>query len=464
MTGHPKSGKPRRRIFWRIYLYGLLFCVALACAFALMRFFDDRPPPMHANISKLIEADCRSEPGRLRTTINNISLAFDTNISIYSWDGSSVMTAGPNPPLPLPPEKAQSLRSGGMPDKGPPMFAIPLHCADRIDGYVVSSFKWRPSPWPVLVTVLAVFGLLAVILLPLARTIARPLERITSTARKLGRGDFSARTGIKGSDEIGLLAGTFDEMAERLERLLRSERDLLANISHEIRTPLARIQLAVELCDEKDADVESLKGHLKGITGDLAELDRLLNDVLTMARLDLVSSDDKYPGFAMRAKPLQLKVLAEEAASRFKEKWAQYRLDVSVDDDMPPIIADPAMFRRVLDNLLDNAARYSEPSNPIDLFIGRRDSECVIEVRDLGIGIADENRERVFEPFFRTDYARSKNTGGLGLGLALCRKIVVAHGGRIEAIKNPEAGTLFRINLPFDHTISQSEIKPAGDR
>ncbi|MFA6034228.1 MAG: HAMP domain-containing sensor histidine kinase [Myxococcota bacterium] len=447
MTGPASGFKPRKRLFWRIYLYGLLFCAALACVVMVMLFIWEKPPQMHLGVKRLIESECMSDPARLRSRLNDFSAMAEMSVAVYSWDGTALVTAGPNPPRPLSSEKARALRKAAKSESSFPPFEVPVYCAGGIDGYMAIDFKWRPSLWPVYTTILIVFCLLAAIFMPLARTIARPLEQITDTARILGNGDFSARTGIKGSDEIGVLAGTFDEMAERLERLLRSERELLANISHEIRTPLARIHLAVELCDEKDMGIEALRGHLKGIVGDLAELDRLIDDVLMATRLELESSGGGSPGFVLRAEVVGIESIIREAALKFGEKWAQRNLEVAVEAGIPDINADPAMLRRALDNLLDNAARYSGAESPIVLAAAFADGSVRVEVRDRGIGIGDEDMQRVFEPFFRTDRARSRHTGGFGLGLALCKKIVEAHGGRIEVVGNAGSGSIFRINL-----------------
>jgi len=123
--------------------------------------------------------------------------------------------------------------------------------------------------------------------IPLARSIASPIERITDAARRLGAGDLSARAGVRGRGEVGELGRTFDETAARLERLVRTEQELLANVSHELRTPMARIRVALELAAE--GDLEKARTHLAGIEADLGELDRLVEDVLAAARLDLAA-------------------------------------------------------------------------------------------------------------------------------------------------------------------------------
>jgi two-component system, OmpR family, sensor kinase len=289
----------------------------------------------------------------------------------------------------------------------------------------------------VLVAVLFVIALASV---PLARSIAAPVEQLTRAARALGAGDLSTRARVRARGEVGELARAFDEMAERIEAQVKSEKEMLANVSHEVRTPLARIRVALELAAE--GDLERARRFLGEIGADLDELDRLVEDVLSTARLDLAAQG----GTKLRQEPVDLKLVLADAGRRFAERWPGRVLRSEVGEGLPVLLGDAALLRRLLDNLLDNAAKYSGSEAPVGLFARAVPTEVLLEVRDRGIGIAPEDLGRLFTPFFRTDRSRARGTGGVGLGLALARRIARAHGGEVEVESGAE--TVFRVRLP----------------
>jgi signal transduction histidine kinase len=291
----------------------------------------------------------------------------------------------------------------------------------------------------------AVLLVLAIVSVPFVRGITSPLERLTAAVRRFGGGELSARTGIDRNDEVGDLARAFDDMAARIERLVRSEKEFLANVSHELRTPLARVRVALEIASE--GDEAKARACLREIAADLEELERLVQDVLTAARLDLARGRSGREVAALRRVALEAASLVEQAAERFRSLHPGRRLVVEASAALPRIDADPALLRRALDNLLDNACAYSDADQPVALRARTEGALLVIEVQDRGIGIAPEDQARLFTPFFRADRSRARNTGGVGLGLALAREIVAAHGGTIEVDSKPGEGAVFRLRL-----------------
>jgi signal transduction histidine kinase len=276
-----------------------------------------------------------------------------------------------------------------------------------------------------------------------AGTVARPLRALAGEARALVDGRGRLRGRFRGSlrrDEIGELARAFDEMADRLQRLVEGQRELLANVSHELRTPLARLRVTLGLAAESEP-AEAAR-RLKEAEADLEELERLVGDVLAAARLDATG------GFGLRREPLEAAELLERAAARFRRLHPQRVLELDAASGALRLDADPRLLDRVLDNLLDNAAKYSDSSSAIELSLAEAEGGAAIAVRDRGIGIAAADLERVFTPFFRGDRSRARDTGGAGLGLALSRRIVAAHGGRIALESRPGEGTTVRVLLP----------------
>ncbi|TMA23383.1 MAG: HAMP domain-containing histidine kinase [Deltaproteobacteria bacterium] len=260
---------------------------------------------------------------------------------------------------------------------------------------------------------------------PLSRSITRPLERLTATAESFGRGDRSARSGIKSEDEVGRLARSFDEMASRIEETRKSEKELLANVSHELRTPLARIRVAMELIEPRD---ETVKRRLSVVAEELDELERLVADVLTASRLDLAQSPLKRDRFSAALEP-------------GRDVQADVQAGLALE-------GDEGLLSRALDNLLDNARKYGGgPDKPIRVEARREGAETVLAVSDAGEGIPPEELERIFDPFYRGSSVRHR-TGGFGLGLALARRVAEAHGGRIRAHNQSGGGARIEMRIP----------------
>jgi signal transduction histidine kinase len=233
----------------------------------------------------------------------------------------------------------------------------------------------------------------------------------------------------------------FDEMAARIEALVRGQRELLANVSHELRTPLARIRVALDLAAEGSA--EEAAAQLSGIAGDLAELERLTSDILASARLELSSAQPP-----VRVERTSAREMVEDAAARFRAHYPDHPLRVENRCGDAQVDVDRMMLRRALDNLLSNAGKHGGPDE-VALLAAAADGRVTIEVRDRGAGIAPEDMDQLFTPFFRADRSRARQTGGLGLGLLLARRIVEAHRGTLEIESNPGEGTVARIRVPL---------------
>lgn len=353
----------------------------------------------------------------------------------------SVLHPGPGdagPPRTLP---AEHEPERGMTRAGPPGrahengFAGPRHHPGP-----------PPLPWAPLLTFFAsgvlIVGGGAVLSW---RWMARPLAELSKVARALGSGDLKARARLDRSDEVGELGRGFDDMAERIEGLVFTQKELLANVSHELRTPLARIRVALDIASEGDAN--AARGSLEEISVDLGELEVMINDILTTTRMELQSGAHTSTGFALRRSNVTPGSVAQCAGERFRARYPDRDLSVSIADALPPIHVDATLFRRVLDNLLDNAYKYSPDGGDISLGVAGSASEVVFEVTDRGMGIAERDLPRVFEPFFRAERSRSRGTGGVGLGLTLAKRIVEAHGGRIDLDSGPGGGTRARVSV-----------------
>jgi two-component system, OmpR family, sensor kinase len=283
-----------------------------------------------------------------------------------------------------------------------------------------------PPLWrPLIVLAVALLGV-AIATRPLARRISRPVERLTDAARRLGGGDLAARVPepTHGADEIAELTQAFNDMALRVERLVRGEKELLANVSHELRSPLTRIRMALALLPNAGDSAR----RIADVERDLADLDRLVEDVLTTARLEAT-------GLPTHLANVDVGALLADLAERARHDPVTAETTVHIEDGGSiDLTADEALLRRALWNLVENAAKYGAP--PITL-AGRTTAEGVeLSVTDAGPGIAAADCERVFAPFYRGDAARtpggaSNDRRGVGLGLTLARRVAEVHGGTI---------------------------------
>ncbi len=433
------------RLFWRVYLHSLslLLLVGITVAgvgWALRRGgpWDEGARVAGYAAARIVEL--AGTPERIADELRRVRETFGVDATLYGRDGRPIASSV-DPPLATPFEGGGPSREGPVRIHGRALgWAVPI---PAVRGHLVLSGDRGHDPARGFLFIGAVLIALAAGSFPLARSIAAPVERLTTAARALGEGDLSARARVRAKGELGELGRTFDEMADRLVALLRAERELLANVSHELRTPLARIRVALELAAEGDG--ERARRYLAEIGADLSELDGLVADVLAAARLD-ARGEAALP---LERAPIDLAAVAADAGSRFREAHPGRELRVEAAA-LPGVRGDAALLRRLLANLLDNAAKYSEPPSPVTLAVRAEGGAAVIEVRDQGIGIDPADLPRLFTPFFRTDRSRARGTGGTGLGLALAKRIAEAHGGGISAESAPGQGTTFRVRVPVD--------------
>jgi signal transduction histidine kinase len=392
-------------------------------------------------------AELADHPDELNLQLQDLKKRVGIELSVYELNGHLLASSAEPPPPPISAEDLARLqRERTIFGRG---WGIVLEPATAHSAARYSVIHYRAPEWPLslLAKQLAVaLFVLALASIPLARSITAPLGQLSALVRRFGKGDLSARMRSSRRDEFGALARAFDDMADRIAELRRSEKELLANVSHELRTPLARIHLALELV--MDGDREKASSYLADIGDDLAELERLLDDVMSAARLDLARDNGGEALPPLHFETIPGRGLIDAAAARFSVRYPERKLECSVPDDLPTIDADPVV-RRVLDNLLDNARKFSEA--PVELSAKKSEdgAHLVVTVKDRGIGISAQDQPRIFEPFFRSDPSRTRATGGVGLGLAVVRRIVVAHGGTIEVNSELGAGTRFVVTLPL---------------
>ena len=268
---------------------------------------------------------------------------------------------------------------------------------------------------------------LAVILLRWLKPLYRDLENLAAAAERVGDGDLAARAAVGRASLVEPIAGAFNAMTERVQRLLESHRDLEQGVAHELRTPLAQLKFDLELARESDTAVER-EARFEAMGRDVEDLEELVNELLLLANLR------QAPPYAPKEVPAR--VLVEDVIRRAKDEMRASGREVAIE---PPaalpetFTCDGKFLARALVNVVRNAVRHAKAR--VAMTVEREGGRTVVHVDDDGPGIAPEDRERLFEPFTRAEPGRERETGGVGLGLAIVRSVAEWHGGgaRIEA-------------------------------
>jgi two-component system OmpR family sensor kinase len=438
----PPAQRFPSRLTLRIYGLGILqFTLVTLGMFVFAQQTMPSPQGYADKLTRLLSLALESklgDPKALQSEVSRLETESGWSISIYDHARNLIAHT----------DQVPSLGPNNTPRKHGTR-SLSLRFPDGTAGILLCKVPRPPAPpppWFPIALVLVVVGVTAWLT---ARSLSRPLTALSSVAAQFGSGQLAARAAHDRDDEFGDLARAFNDMAQRISSLMAAEKELIANVSHELRTPLARIQVALDLAAEGDA--ESARESLLEIAEDLAELERIVDDVLTAARLALsagATSTGAMP--PIRVEEVDVQALMERAIGRFRTVHPGRPVEVRFGSVLPNSRADAVLLRRVLDNLLDNADKYTEEAaSPIELTAHRAGADIVIEVRDHGMGVAPEDADRVFEPFFRGDRSRARARGGYGLGLALARRIVEAHAGTLRLLPRPGGGTVARIELPI---------------
>jgi signal transduction histidine kinase len=295
--------------------------------------------------------------------------------------------------------------------------------------------------WEVLLAGALAAGIALVIARWVARGMTQPLRDMAQAARRMETGDYTQRVRTSSRDEVGQLAQAFNRMSAELDQLERLRRDLVANVSHELKTPISALRAHLEnlLDGVERPDPETLQVML----AQSERLGRLVDQLLDLSRLE--SGD-----VPLHREPVALGPLVSEVVSEIEVASAGHdvALERAVPEGLPDVYADRERIHQVLFNLLDNAVRFTPAGGRVTVSAERSDGSVDVHVTDTGPGIPPEHLPRLFERFYRADPARSQKEGGTGIGLAIARSVVEAHGGRIWAESVVGVGSTFRFTLP----------------
>jgi signal transduction histidine kinase len=333
-----------------------------------------------------------------------------------------------------------------------------------LGGYALSSLLTFVNVWLtarlmfasqhdlLLATVLLVFagGMAMALGYFLSSTLTDRIRLLDGAARQIAAGDLDVRIPVRGRDEMADLASTFNQMAEQLQaarikqqELERMRRDLIAWVGHDLQTPLASIRAVVEaLADGMVEDAETAQRYLRTAQKDIRSLSALIDDLFQMAQLDA-------GGLPLERAENSLADLISDTLESFSELAARQGVDLkgSIEQGVDPVFMDAQRIGRVLNNLVSNAIRHTLSQGRVEVRARREANFVRVEIIDTGEGIRPDDLPVIFERFYRGEKSRSRSTGGAGLGLAIAKGIVEAHGGEIGA-QSSEKGTRFFFTLP----------------
>lgn len=453
-TGSVTNGAARRKIrlgiFARVYAFDLLLAaLAVAACLAVTQYVIESKlkNQVHSVARWMVHEafgveERTARDGLLRRLYQNGHV----RVTLYDGKGRLLSAGGPVFPLPGVEELARLRRTGEEGFTGEEArLSVAVYRGSSLLGY---GFIGPAEPFSFvfeLVPAILVLGVIALIAWPLAVSLLRPVRALGDAMSRFGTGDLSARVARPGNDEIGELALGFNQLADRIRKLLQSEKMLLAAVSHELRTPLQRVRLALELAT--DAGDATGTRHLGGVAADLNELDELLSEILVVSRLDQARTASDG---VLSRQPVPPDELLAECVERFEAAHPERTIRWLEGPPLPLCEMDPRFVKRAVLNLLENADRYSPRTEPIEIAAWAEARELVMEVRDRGQGIAAELHGRIFEPFFRGDAARG-DSSGCGLGLSIVQRVAEAHGGKVS-VESSGAGSRFRITLPLGET------------
>ena len=262
------------------------------------------------------------------------------------------------------------------------------------------------------------------------RRLLLPLRALGDGVARLTRGDLDVSISPSSRDEFAALTDAFNRMVTRVREMLASREQLLVDVSHELRSPITRMKVALELLPESELRTR--------LAADVRELESVVTEVLELQRLQSVHG--------IHREPIDLVLLVDNIVASFGHTQPA----ITVQAAQRPILvtADVRLMTVVLRNLIDNAVSYSLPdSGPVIVSVEKAASGVIVRVQDDGPGIPEQEAENVFEPFYRLDRSRSRQTGGYGLGLSICKRAITAHGGRLTVQRNLPRGSTFTIEL-----------------
>jgi signal transduction histidine kinase len=425
--------KIRSSIFLKIIL--VIFCAGLLINIAVLRFYrlSVAPETMAAarnhmeKYTRYIIKDIGSPPDKERA----FKLAEELNLRIKYTGPSGSWTTHPDFPENY--RQKWTPEQDGMTRWYQGRFYIEIR--EGGGTYLFSNDKnfIEPQKEYVIYLLISASLILAVVYL-LLRRILKPVKWLKQGVSEVAAGNFDKPIPVRKRDELGELSMSFNAMSSRIREMIKSRDQLLLDVSHELRSPLTRIKVSLEFLEKNET--------YTSISDDINEIETMITGILESERID-----SRHGG--LKKINTDIITMAKKLEQEYKDRKPGIILNADPVRIMLP--ADEERLRIAFKNIIENAFKYStEASGPVEISVHEKNKNVHIVFKDSGTGIAAEHLPYIFEPFYRADGSRSKKTGGYGLGMSLCKKIIEAHGGKISIESSPGKGTTVFMTLPED--------------
>jgi len=271
------------------------------------------------------------------------------------------------------------------------------------------------------------------------------LRKITTSMRIIQEGDYSHRVTMRGKDELRVLAEAFNSLIDRLRTSEQKRSQFVSDASHELKTPLASIKLLTDSILQNPMDEETVREFVTDIGNEADRLNRMSQKLLTLSKIESQTDNDceiVYVGPTIEKVARMLSALAEKQ---------QIQISTDLIEDCPILILEDDLYQ-IIFNLVENGIKYNKTGGSLRISVFREDDDVVLQVKDSGVGIPEDALGHIFERFYRVDKARSRKSGGSGLGLSIVRNIVERNGGTIHVSSTVDQGTLFKVTFPAFET------------
>lgn len=273
-------------------------------------------------------------------------------------------------------------------------------------------------------------------------TYARRLRKILTSIRTVRDGDYSHKVELRGNDELNVLSNDFNDLISRLQVSESKRTQFVSDASHELKTPLASIKLLSDSILHNNMDEDTIKEFVGDIGSEAERLNKMSQKLLTLSRTDLQ--------FDIDSKRISVKAVIERVVRMLSATADSSNIAIHTDikDDYPLLIVEDDLYQ-IIFNLAENGIKYNIPGGRLDISLFNADNDLIISVKDTGMGIPEESLPHIFERFYRVDKARSRSTGGSGLGLSIVRNLVKRNAGQIHVESAPGKGTTFTLRFPL---------------
>ena len=277
-----------------------------------------------------------------------------------------------------------------------------------------------------------------------SNTFSRRLNKVMTSMRIIQNGDYTHKVNMGGNDELTVLGNEFNDLAERLRTSEEKRSRFVSDASHELKTPLASIKLLTDSILQYDMDPETIREFVSDIGAEAERLNRMTAKLLSLTKAEGAAGAESEIIYMAPTIRRVAKMLRQQA------QQADIHVELELERDVPVLILEDDLYQIVF-NLMENGIKYNTPGGKLTVSLRRAEDNAILEVSDTGVGIPEDVVEHIFERFYRVDKARSRASGGSGLGLSIVRTIVQRNRGQIQVSSAPGQGTTFTVTFPaFD--------------